>query len=60
MTALPPVTCERWKIKWVVKMSILDIGSVIFGDINAQITWFQNKHLHSQLVQFVAPVCQSK
>ena len=39
------MTCERGKIKWFVKMSILDIGPVIFGDIDAQIAWFQNKHL---------------
>jgi len=26
-------------------MSILDIGAVIFGDIDAQIAWFQGKNL---------------
>ena len=29
------------------KMSILDIGPVIFADIDTQIDWFQNKHLLS-------------
>ena len=29
------------------KMSILDIGPVIFADVDTQIAWFQNKHLLS-------------
>ena len=26
-------------------MSLLDLGPVIFGDIDRQIAWFQSKHL---------------
>ena len=49
------MTCERGKIKRVVKVSILDIGPVIFGDIDAQIAWFQNKHLLANLFSLWHP-----
>ena len=36
-------------------MSTLDIGPVIFGDIDTQISWFQGKNLLSS--QPNCPVC---
>ena len=44
------MSCKRRKNYWqqspyIGKMSILDIGPVIFGDIDRQISWFQGKHL---------------
>ena len=36
-------------------MSLLDLGPVIFGDIDGQITWFQTKSLLSR--QVTCPSC---